>query len=57
MALSSQARKDSQIALNLIVKYADSYEMQLQAVDSVLFTEDVLWSIFDSIHSVYVLKE
>jgi|TARA_B100001245_G_scaffold224780_1_gene198829 pyrroloquinoline-quinone synthase len=57
MSLSAQARKDSQIAFNIVVKYADSYEMQLKAVDSVLFTEDILWSMFDSIHSVYVLKE
>jgi len=55
LALTAQARKDSQIALNIIMKYSDSYEMQLQALDSILFTEDVLWSMLDSIYSVYVV--
>lgn len=57
MALSAQARKDSQIALNILIKYSESYEMQLKAVDSVLFTEDVLWSMFDSIYSFYVVND
>ena len=57
MALSTQARQDSQIALNLVLKYSESYEMQLKAIDAVLYTEDVLWSIFDSIYSAYVVHE
>ena len=31
--------------------------MQLQALDSILFTEDVLWSMLDSIYSVYVVDK
>lgn len=56
MSLSAQAKKDSTTALNLVLKYCDTSEKQEKAIDAVIFSEDVLWTILDSIYSAYVIR-
>lgn len=57
MSLNAQARKDSSTALTLVIKYADSQESQEKAIQAVLFSEEVLWSVLDSIYSAFVVRD
>lgn len=47
----SQAPRDSQHGLSLVMKAADSYEKQQMALKAVEFKCDVLWSLLDAIES------
>ena len=57
MSLSAQARKDSNTALTLVIKYADTNELREKAIRAVFFSEDVLWSILDAIYSAFVVRD
>jgi pyrroloquinoline-quinone synthase len=46
----TQARRDSDEALALTLKYCNTTELQLDAVRALEFKCDVLWSILDAIH-------
>lgn len=45
----SQATRDSEHGLELVMRAADTYEKQMQALKAVEFKCDVLWSLLDAI--------
>ena len=47
----SQAPKDSEHGLSLVLSAADTYEKQVQALKAVEFKCDVLWSMLDAIEN------
>ncbi len=49
----SQARRDSDEALEITLKYCDNPELQREAVRALEFKCDVLWAILDAIHHAY----
>src|SRR3970040_2331953 len=52
-----QTKRDSNIALDLVVRYCDAAELQKRAIDAVSFKNDVLWSISDALYTAYVVNE
>lgn len=49
----TQARRDSDEALAITLKYCDTPELQREAVRALEFKCDVLWSMLDAIHQAY----
>jgi pyrroloquinoline-quinone synthase len=49
----TQARRDSNEALDLTMKHCDTPELQREAVRALSFKCDVLWSLLDAIHGKY----
>ena len=49
----TQARRDSDEALAITLKYCNTTELQGQAVHALEFKCDVLWSMLDAIHHAY----
>jgi len=49
----TQARRDSDEALEITLKYCDNPELQHEAVRALEFKCDVLWAILDAIHHAY----
>lgn len=49
----TQARRDSDEALAIILKYCNTPELQREAVRALEFKCDVLWSMLDAIHNAY----
>jgi pyrroloquinoline-quinone synthase len=47
----SQAPRDSQHGLSLVLSAADTYEKQVLALKAVEFKCDVLWSMVDAIQN------
>ena len=54
---TSQARRDSDEALAIVLEYCSTPELQLEAVRALEFKCDVLWAMLDAIHHAYGLKE
>ncbi|MCS4538685.1 MAG: pyrroloquinoline-quinone synthase PqqC [Thaumarchaeota archaeon] len=52
-----QTKRDSNIALDIAVRYCDAAELQKRAIDAVSFKNDVLWSISDALYTAYVVNE
>jgi pyrroloquinoline-quinone synthase len=52
-----QTKRDSNIALDIAVRYCNTPDLQQHAMEAVSFKNDVLWSISDSIHTAYVVNE
>jgi len=52
-----QTRRDSNIALDIAVRYCDAPDLQKRAIEAVSFKNDVLWSISDAIHTAYVVNQ
>jgi pyrroloquinoline-quinone synthase len=53
----TQARKDSDGALLLTLKYCDTPELQRAAVQALVFKCDVLWAILDGIAARYLSRD
>jgi len=53
----TQARRDSDEALTITLKYCNTPELQRQAVRALEFKCDVLWSMLDAIHHAYFKEE
>ena len=53
----TQARKDSQGALELTLKYCSTVELQKAAVQALVFKCDLLWAILDGIERKYTPSE
>ena len=53
----TQARRDSDEALAITLKYCNAPELQREAVRALEFKCDVLWSMLDAIHHVYGDRE
>ena len=51
-----QTKRDSNIALDIAVRYCNTAELQKRAIDAVSFKNDVLWSISDTLHTAYVVN-
>jgi pyrroloquinoline-quinone synthase len=51
-----QTKRDSNIALDIAVRYCDAAELQKRAIDAVSFKNDVLWSISDALYTAYVVN-
>jgi len=49
----TQARRDSNEALELTMKHCETPELQREAVRALTFKCDVLWSLLDGIHGKY----
>ena len=52
-----QTKRDSNIALDLVVRYCDAKELQKRAIEAVAFKNDILWSISDAIYTAYVVNQ
>jgi len=50
---TSQARRDSDEALAIVLKYCNTPELQRGAVRAIEFKCDVLWSMLNAIHHAY----
>jgi pyrroloquinoline-quinone synthase len=49
----TQARRDSDEALKITIKYCSTCELQQAAIGALEFKCDVLWSMLDAIHQAY----
>jgi pyrroloquinoline-quinone synthase len=49
----TQARRDSDEALEITLEYCDTPELQREAVHALEFKCDVLWTMLDAIHHAY----
>ena len=54
---TSQARRDSDEALAIVLEYCSTPELQREAVRALEFKCDVLWAMLDAIHHAYGNKE
>ncbi|MFQ5950840.1 MAG: pyrroloquinoline-quinone synthase PqqC [Candidatus Geothermarchaeales archaeon] len=52
-----QARRDSETALNIVLKHATTEDEQRKAVKAFLFVTDVVWSMHDAIYVAYVVRK
>jgi len=52
-----QTKRDSNIALDIAVRYCDTPELQKRAIEAISFKNDVLWSISDALQTAYVVNE
>lgn len=50
-----QTRRDSNIALDIAVRYCDTPDLQQRAMEAVTFKNDVLWNISDALYTSYVV--
>ncbi len=57
MSLQTAAREGSKVALELVLRYAATRELQDMVTNAVLYMDDVLWSILDAIYSAYVVRK
>lgn len=52
-----QTKRDSNIALDLAVRYCNTLDLQNRAIEAVAFKNNILWSISDTIYTAYVVRE
>jgi pyrroloquinoline-quinone synthase len=50
---TSQARRDSDEALEITLEYCNTFELQREAVGALEFKCEVLWAMLDAIHNAY----
>ncbi|WP_273845717.1 pyrroloquinoline-quinone synthase PqqC [Rubrobacter calidifluminis] len=53
----SQAPRDSEHALEVVLEYCKTPEQQQRAVDALAFKNDVLWSMLDAIEKAYPAED
>jgi pyrroloquinoline-quinone synthase len=49
----SQARRDSNEALDIVIEHCNTPALQTEAIQALEFKCDVLWSLLDAIHHAY----
>jgi coenzyme PQQ biosynthesis protein C len=53
----TQAPRDSDFALRLVLERCRTYEQQEQAVAALKFKCELLWAMLDAMHFAYILKQ